>query len=216
MKNSLLILFFIIISTNFSYSQLSLGGRLGSTFSTVVYDNDNLDAMLRPYMKVKVGTQLGLSGEYYFVPGLSVKSDIQYISKGFKYEFQFIEGKQRFDYLQAKVAGKVDFYNDDFFIFSAYAAPFTSYWFYGMKTETDYKTREIKKDNFHFSDSTYAYNRWDAGVAIGLELKIQQTRHRQIFFDIEYQHSLISNDIDKVDGKINRTLFLGVGWLYNF
>ncbi len=214
-KQYLIISLLLLLIIKQTDAQFAFGGKTGLTFSTVQYDNDYLNKMMKPFMKVKFNNQLGVTGEYYFVKGLAVQADLQYIGKGFKYEFQFIEGKQRFDFAQINIAGKISFYEEDNITISAYAAPFISYWIYGMKTETDYKKGNVKKENFLFNDSTYAYNRWDAGVSIGLELKMTQTWHRKLIFDFHYEHSLISNDIAKVDGTLNRVLFLGFGYLFN-
>jgi len=213
----LFIIIFLLISIKQADAQFAFGGKTGLTFSTVRYKVANTNKTMQPFMKTKLGNQLGLTGEYYFVKGLAVQADLQYIGKGFKYAFQYSDGKQRFDFSQINIAGKVSFYEEDNITISAYAAPFASFWIYGMKTETNYKFNEIKKDNYNFADTSYSnnYNRWDAGVAAGLELKLTQTWNRKLVFDIHYEYSLISNDLDKVDGMLNRVLFLGVGYLFN-
>lgn len=214
-KQYIIIAFFLLLGIKQADAQFAFGGKTGLTFSTVRYKVDKTNQLMRPFMKIKLGNQLGLTGEYYFVRGLAIQTDLQYIGKGFKYAFQYSDGKQRFDFAQINIAGKISFYEEGNITISAYAAPFTSFWVYGMKTETDNKMGEIKKENFLFNDSTYAYNRWDAGVSVGLELKITQTWHRKFLFDMHYEYSLISNDIDKVDGMLNRVIFIGVGYLFN-
>ncbi len=216
-KTYLIITLFLLLGIKQTEAQFAFGGKTGLTFTTVRYKLDKTNKLMRPFMKPKLGNQLGLTGEYYFVRGLAIQADLQYISKGFKYAFQYSDGKQRFDYAQINIAGKISFYEEDNITISAYAAPFTSFWAYGMKTETNYKFNEIKKDNYNFTDTVYSnnYNRWDAGVSVGMELKITQNWHRKLVLDIHYEHSLISNDINKVDGMLNRVLFLGVGYLFN-
>ncbi len=214
--NHLILIFLIIFCVKQSYSQLSIGGKTGFTVSTFSYSTNGANKLIRSTLKPKIGVHLAATGEYFFVRGLSVMADIQYVSKGIKYANQYREGKKRYDYAQINIAGKVSFYEGENITISAYAAPFFAYWFHGMETELDYKQRTTFKENIVFNDTVNQriYSRWDAGVAFGMEIKIKQSYSRKLVFDIHYEHSLINNAKLNVEGTSNRVLFFGIGYYW--
>ena len=213
-------IFFFIILLFFYFptvkGQFSIGIKSGLTFSKVKYVNNDINRLMKNFMQTKAGINGGIITQYYFVRGLAIQPEFYYSGKGFKYEQQYIEGKKRFDYLQLSIAGKVSTDPREEQIFAFYIAPFTSFWTSGKRWEVDSKDNESHESNFDFENDEYTYNRWDAGILIGVEFRKTQTKHRQWLIDIRYEHGFISNNITSVDGTLNRVIYLSFGYMFSW
>ena len=216
------IIYFIIFISCFIFilninanAQFAIGFKSGVNMSYVRFANEYVHEAMKPIMKLKPGLNGGIVAEYYFVRGLAVQPEFIYTGKGYKYDQTFNDGKKRYDYLQCSVAGKVSSDNRDYRVFSAFIAPYFSYWLSGMRYHMDYKNREEQREKIDFNNPDYTYNRLDAGIIVGVEYKVKQSKHRQLTIELRYEHGLISNNISKVDGLKNRSLSLAFGYRFS-
>ncbi len=208
----------IILCTNiinFSYAQsLETSLSFGGSLSSVKYVDPAAWEAIKPYLKPKLGYTLDLSLEYLFSPVLGIRTQVAYTQKGFAYEYTYRQGWKRFNYLD--ISTQAHFY----FVFlpsveiSAYMGAFGGYWLSGYKFEADYRGSLLLGEKIDFSDTTFAYNRLEAGPVAGFRVKYWQTGSQAISLDLGMQYSTVSNDRQNVAGTKNRSLLLTIGYMW--
>ncbi len=215
-----IIKFYIFLVLIFPYTLLKAQNNeiifsVGGTLSTVRFDDSAAQAAVSPHLKPKAGYLVSAIWEHYFAPILSLRTSMDYIQKGFAYSYPYKQGYKTFNYLTLSVAGNLVLYRAPIMEISASVAPFTGYWISGFKFEADYRGNALYAKKIIFSDSTYSYNRWDAGVAAGLHLKYWQSSSQAITLDIGLKYSAVSNDRKNVAGTKNRCFYIRMGYLWS-
>lgn len=206
------ILLFFSFSVN---SQIYLGFTGGLNGANVRFDDDALQRAFKYKDKLRYGYNVGLTGDFYFSKVLSVDVDFLYTLKGYAYEQTYSMGYKQFNYGQISAAGKLDLNPGSDVIVSPYIAPYGGYWITGKRMHSDFKTGIVEEDKIYLSnDSTFAYNRYDIGIAAGVDFKFKQQYHRQLVVGIKYEQGMVSTDIDKVDGWLNKNFSIYIRYLF--
>ncbi len=209
--------FFIILIFHLSVIQAQnneIQLALGGTLSTVSFDDTIAQSAVSPHLRPKFGYSFSMGWEHYFASILSLRTVISYTQKGFAYTYTYRQGYKTFNYLVLTAAGNIQLYRGPSVEIGFSIAPFVGYWISGFKFEADYRGNALYAQKIVFSDSTYSYNRWDAGVAAGLHLKYWQTITQALTLDIGFDYSAVSNDRQNVAGTKNRTLYFRIGYLW--
>ncbi|MEA3450558.1 MAG: outer membrane beta-barrel protein [Bacteroidota bacterium] len=195
------------ISHSISFSQIYLGGEFGGNASKIRFDDNIIQEDFKHIQDYQYGYSAGLSGLFYFSKVLNVNTDLLYTKKGFAYTQPFSDGYKTFDYLQLSAAGQLDLNPKDDIVFSPYIGTYGAYWISGERSFFDYKQNTFVTDKIYLnSDTSFAYNRYDLGVTVGIEAKFEQNYYRWLVLGLKYEHGMLSTDIEKVLGWKNRNL----------
>lgn len=210
---TLLSLFFLTISN--SNSQIYLGGFLGLNASKIQFDDQNIQDNFKYIQNFRFGYSSGLSGLFYFSKALNVKTDLLYTQKGFAYSQTYSKGYKVSNFVQISAAGQIDLNPKKKLIFSPYMAPYLGYWISGKRAFFDYQNQNFITDKIYLnSDTSFAYNRLDVGIAVGFEVKFKQNYHQWLVLGARYEQGMLSNDIEKVQGWKNRNLSIYLEYFY--
>ncbi len=197
-----------------AFGQDNLALVAGANYSVVRFDNDLEQQAIEPYLRFRPGSNVSFSWEHYFAKTLSLSAGILYIRKGFAYEYTYSVGYKRYDYIILSAAGQMDVFSTGNTDLSVFVAPYAGYWVYGYRFELDYKNGVILGSRIDFKDSTYEYNRWDAGIDLGLKAKLWQTESWALVVRGYYQWGRVSNDRYNVSGTKNRSFVIDAGLLF--
>jgi Outer membrane protein beta-barrel domain len=215
MKFSIIAFFLVVFSISQINSQIYLGFTVGGNGANVTFDDDDMQHGFKSIDKLRYGYNVGISGDYYFAKVLSVELDFSYTLKGFAFEQTYSSGFKQFNYGQVNAAGKIDLNPDSDIIISPYLSPYAAYWISGKRMQTDIKTGIPRIDKIDLkSDTTYAYNRYDLGIIIGVDFKFEQPNHRYFILGTKYEQGMISTDIDKVDGWRNKNFSIYFRYMF--
>lgn len=215
MKIIIITFFLVVFSVSKIDSQIFLGFTAGGNGANVTFDDDVTQNSFKYIDKLRYGYNIGVSGDYYFAKVLSVELDFLYTLKGFAYEQTYSSGFKQFNYGQANAAGKIDLNPDGDIIISPYLSPYVAYWLSGKRMQTDIKTGVMEQDKIILkSDTTYAYNRYDSGIIIGVDFKFKQPNHRYFILGTKYEQGMVSTDIEKVDGWRNKNFSIYFKYMF--
>ena len=64
------------------------------------------------------------------------------------------------------------------------------------------------------SDTTFAYNRHDVGLIAGIDFNFEQQNNRRFVLGMKYEQGMISTDIEKVDGWINKNFSIYFRYMF--
>lgn len=205
-------LFLISITSN---SQIFMGWNVGINNSKVKFDDDEINESFKYIGKPKYGFHGGLNSYFYFSKVLDLKADIDYTTKGFKYEQTYYYGQKTFNYGQLNTLGQIDLNPYSDVIISPYIGAYVGYWIWGTREQTDLKTGISEKDKIYLkNDSTFSYNRYDSGLSAGVDFKFQQPKKRLLIIGLKYEYGMITTDIDKVAGWKNRNMSIYLQYFY--
>lgn len=215
MKIVVIAFFLIVLSVFQINSQIYLGFTAGGNGANVTFDDDLMQLGFKSIDKLRYGYNVGLSGDYYFADVLAVELDFAYTLKGFAYKQTYSRGFKQFNYGQVNAAGKIDLNPDGDIIVTPYLSPYVAYWISGKRMQTDIKTGVLEQDKIILkSDTTYAYNRYDSGLIIGVDFKFKQPNHRYFILGTKYEQGMVSTDIEKVDGWKNKNLSIYFRYMF--
>ncbi len=197
------------------FAQFYLGVNAGVNASTVRFDDENFNKAFRQYLQPYWGYRFGISSEFYFAEALSLKTSAIYTRKGFKYQQTYTSGWKQFNYFQVSAAGKIDFNPFEETVFSFFVSPYIAYWISGRELEAYAKYNTLLTQDIYLGkDSSFRYNRYDAGVNLGFQITKQLSRKKRFFLELGYDFGMVSNAIENVFGTKNRSLYLAAGVLW--
>lgn len=212
-RRKILILIFIILTMQKSYSQIYGGMCAGINFSTITYDNKDVEAAFKQNRKLLQGVNAGLSMLFAQNEVLIFNTDIVYSQKGMKTLQATSEGKNHYGYLQVDFLGKYahNINKNNYLTFGL--GPFAAFWATGKYVTKDliYGTKITEKIDFR--NTNYKFNRWDAGIifSVGYLLK---TNYKALAFDLRYEIGAISNAKENVDGSKNKVLSINMFYYF--
>jgi len=222
-----LLLLFILTRNGMSQNMAEIptfGIKAGVLLSTVTGD----EAIDR-YAK-KLGTQIGLSGAYYFSPHLSVCAELNYELKGAK--FSNHDMKMHLHYVTLPLYLKFGVSSDPEIYF--YGGAYGSY-LLSAKTEGKYEII-IGEDYINQSINEDIYSnltKFDVGILAGVGAQGRFNRWLDIFIDLRYTQGFFNLDNQSalyrynfnhtefwpeqsIDKPKNRAFMLTVGFIYFF
>lgn len=211
----LLLLVIMLLVAYKSYSQFYIGGRVGANFSTITYDNKNIQSSFKNDRKLQQGVNAGLSILFSQNEVLFFNADIFFSQKGMKVSQYSSDGQNRYGYLQVESLGRyaANLKKNNYLTFGI--GPYFSFWATGNYVTIDNATGLKTKSKIEFETLDFKYNRFDGGIvfAIGYLFK---NDCKAWGMDIKYEVGMVSNAGENVDGSKNRVLSVNLYYLFKF
>jgi len=208
MMKKILTIIFIFLNLS-AYPQIYGGFKVGANVASVRFDNEDLNESFKYIGKPYWGYNAGFNANFYFSKVLNLKTELKYSSKGFKYEQTYYYGYKTFNYGQFSSFGQIDLNPDGNVLVSPFMGPYTAYWISGVRYQYDVKGNTYDYDKIYLnSDTTFAYNRFDSGIIVGVDFKFEKSNHKKLVMGMMYELGMVTTDIEKVDGWKNRNLTL--------
>ena len=214
-----LIKFLLIILTTITFSSLN-GQTLEISFSPgvsaswVKYQDKTAWQAVKTHIRPRVGYIVNIGAEYFFSPVLSLRTVTAYTQKGFAYQYTYRQGWKRFNYLCVNTLANIYLISHPQLSISFYLGGYGGYWLSGYKLEADYRNNQLLGEKINLTDTTFSYNRLDAGPSAGLYLKYWQTYNQAVTLELGLQYSTVSNDRRNVAGTLNRSVLLLLGYVW--
>ena len=184
---------FTLFSQNMSTIP-TFGIKGGVLLSTVNGDNA-IDQFAK-----KLGTQIGLTGAYYFHPRLSIRAELNYELKGGK--FTNHEMNMNLHYATIPLYLKFNFTQDpEFYIYGggygSYLITANTKGTYEVIIGEDFITENINEN------ITANLNHFDVGIIAGAGVQGRFNRWTDIFLDIRYSQGFINLNNNTADLRYN-------------
>ncbi len=196
-------------------AQVFVGMSSALNFSRVRFDDDDFQESFKAKEKFRAGYAVSGVADIYFGEVLSLMVEASYTTKGFAYRQTYSQGFKRFNFAELLLAGKIDLNPDaKLAVFSVYLAPYAAYWLSGIKQHSDYKTGVIYETDIKLkSDTSFAYNRYDAGIAGGVDCRLRASKTFYVALGLRTEYGMLSSDKERVLGWKNRNIAINLKFL---
>ncbi|WP_162055987.1 porin family protein [Pontibacter pamirensis] len=189
---------------------VSVGPRLGATFSTMNYSGEDAEDY-NEAVKSVAGMQIGGVANIMINELFSIQPELLYVQKGLKMEEDGATYKQKLNYLEVPVLAKVSFGAEQLQGFVT-AGPSVGYWLSG-KERMEYDG-EKESDDYEFGDED---NRTELGANFGVGVAYK-VGAGAVNFDVRYGFGLSSlyETSEGDDSKVkNRVLGVSLAYLFS-
>ena len=205
MLKHLLVCIIILISAYNIYSQHNIGISAGISVSNARYENPDLENLVKKYKHPKAGIYIGFSLPFALNKIMRIEPEINYITVGFRFNQPEYKSKNRYGYLNLSVKGSMQYKIGYDALLSFKIGAYTGYWIWGNYYYQDLRSGRVRTTGINFKSGDWAYNRLDAGLwpAIGYTFILKKVH---IELETGFRYSLLSNDKNKIDGQLNRSL----------
>ncbi|MEJ8800653.1 porin family protein [Pontibacter sp. H249] len=164
MKNKfLLALLFVVCFAATSMAQsISVGPRVGATFSKVALSDDGDEEVTNDDIKSTPGIQFGAVANFMISDMFSIQPELLYVQKGYKIGEDDAYLKGKLNYIEVPVLAKITFGGEQVRGFVT-GGPTLGYWT-GGKSTAKFGSMEASED-YEFDDSD---NRLELGASFGV------------------------------------------------
>ena len=162
MKNKLILTLLFVVALGFTTmaQSVSIGPRIGATFSKISLSNDN--EISNDDIDSNAGLQFGAVSNFKFNEMFSIQPELLYVQKGYKIEEDGSYIKAKFNYMEVPVLAKIAFGSEQFRGFVT-GGPTMGYWASG-KSSVKLDSFEASED-YEFEDTD---NRFELGASFGV------------------------------------------------
>ena len=210
-KKHLILMLFLVSFFKLTFSQTKIGLISGLNFSTIIYNNEYNENLIKPYRKIKTGIKAGAFLFQELNPIIYIYSELEYSRKGLKYEQPNTRvGKNILNYAQWSASGNMIIIDNHKYSLSAGIGIYTALWLNGKNTYTNLRTGESGSEKTDFHNPDYEYNRWDAGVTATLSYS---KKKRPWFLTVKFENGMVDSSRKVADNFTNRLISFSYGYI---